>query len=206
MIESLNNNSSAIVDNTAKLLTLPIPDENFNLFQKMISVWDKNDNDRRNISHLIIFLIHRFPEKMAANQLISSYIIKYINIITQRIYSDRFEIFMGEYVDGFLERRYGAVEEELVKFLRIIGQSYTHEYYATSILFNKYEDKNQRFEILEMLNNHQVIPILTTFKQQMLNAYSVIANNNKVQNDLLGLVEIPETEDIAAVDTPEEEK
>jgi len=190
MIENLNASPMQITNHVSRLITLNVPEDKFYIFIDMMFSWEKESNDARNIEYLLIFLINRFPQKMAANQSISHFIMRHRLIMRRTINPDKLTEFVDLYVKEFFNKKYKGINKELGIILNEIGMSYNQIYIAKEMLFEKYKNKEQRFRLLRLMLDEKVVETSFHYKKYMLSEY--MDTGNLEQQDKL-LNEIKET-------------
>ena len=175
--------------NRGLLLTLDVQKKHFQRFTNMLLNWHTDEKKRSNINYLLIFLINTFPKEMAANSDFSTIITKHWASMFTGINTDKFEIFIDEYVAGFIENRFPDVDKHLASIILDTSKQYNAPYMTQRIFLDKYDKKEDRFKILGMLQKYKVTPILLGYgadgyQSIMKNQYPVQENTDQ-ENTML---------------------
>lgn len=188
IIKVLNDTPNQTSDHISRLITLNVSEENFSLFKNMVFSWEREPDIAPNIKYLLVFLINQFPLKMSANQQISEIVVNHWRLIGRSINYDKFVAFFSNYIEEFLNSKYGGIDKELGIIIKYLDEWYSSNYIADKFLFNKYQEKQQRFLILKMLKEHSQRMIYSLFRTKMINTYPEEANTEE-ENDLLAPIQ-----------------
>ncbi|MBK8880036.1 MAG: hypothetical protein IPN74_16295 [Haliscomenobacter sp.] len=182
----VSENPEQIRIHTSRLLTLDMTEEHFVSLKNLFFKWSADEDTRYFNLNIVILLVSHFPNDVASNHELLPLIRHHFENSFISIGIDKLNIFIKKLKADFFENENQEIGQYLLEAIKALLKNYNPNYVALKMLFEDTPSKEDRFKLFTLIKTSpEVIHQLGLYKQMMINTYSDLAQNTKIQNNLI---------------------
>jgi len=184
IISDINKDPSKIRIHISRLVSLQIKESYYDEFATKLYHWHSELNDRESTFDLFIFMLIRFPDKIAGNQFFSQVIYAYWSRASSNIPLETVKTILKGYYLSYKDSAYTGVEKDLETIFSGLKYNHNDNFVINEILLKEFPEKSDQFEIYNFLTEHNPSTLRLIYAGELLGMYNSKENTTEEEETL----------------------
>ena len=185
IIQSIESDPQEIHNYYFNLLSLKLVPLDYDILSNKIRIWHENKIDNENVIALLNVLFLKFPAKIQLDNRIAKLIVQYWWSLVRRIPYNTVISNMNHFYEKFKSNKDPESKFDLKIILENVNQAFNGNIIAKEIFNNIAIEKNDRFNIYQLIKENNMFPLFTDLAILIKKEYENDESNNSLQSEII---------------------